>query len=671
MAGVRTLLLWTVVAECWMLYIQGSCPAGKFGDTCRYSCHCGHSCNQTTGVCGGDCDEGWIGGRGGTCQKENIAYRKYATSSGSSKSVWSADKAVDGNREQVLTRDSCFHASDYPSVWTVDLGQQYRIYDVRIYNRNGYAWKIQSAVLSLSNSSSSTPGVPCYTFTSSTATDNSIYDVICDGTGQFFTIYHGWAKLNLCEVEIYVCSQGSFGTDCNHFCHCSDGPCYNASGICGGDCRSGWRGQNCSVGCDQDHYGVNCNETCSNRNCAANTSSCDRHTGSCDTGCLPGWTAVDCTQECFRGTYGQNCSKQCGDRNCVGDPSCHHVTGSCVNGCKAGWMGIDCVDGCDQDHYGVNCNETCSNRNCAANTSSCDRHTGSCDTGCLPGWTAVDCTQECFRGTYGQNCSKQCGDRNCVGDPSCHHVTGSCVNGCKAGWMGIDCVDECDQDHYGVNCHKTCESRNCAADKSTCDRHTGSCDTWCLPGWTTMDCTQECSPGTYGQTCSKQCGDRNCAGNSSCDHVTGSCVAGCKAGWMGLDCAEETRLPQGGPGYNTVHLAIAVAAAFVVGAVVSSVVCWRRKRRPNETSESNNPSYVRSGDVGPETTTYLSLHAESPHDANMTGETYCTIESANTSSEVPAAISRDVSESVGAQMYETIPHTSLEMNCEYSQIGGT
>ncbi|XP_067663889.1 fucolectin-6-like [Haliotis asinina] len=181
----------------------GSCPAGKFGDTCRYSCHCGHSCNQTTGVCGGDCDEGWIGGRGGTCQKENIAYRKYATSSGSSKSVWSADKAVDGNREQVLTRDSCFHASDYPSVWTVDLGQQYRIYDVRIYNRNGYAWKIQSAVLSLSNSSSSTPGVPCYTFTSSTATDNSIYDVICDGTGQFFTIYHGWAKLNLCEVEIY------------------------------------------------------------------------------------------------------------------------------------------------------------------------------------------------------------------------------------------------------------------------------------------------------------------------------------------------------------------------------------------------------------------------------------------------------------------------------------
>ncbi|XP_046560146.1 platelet endothelial aggregation receptor 1-like [Haliotis rubra] len=269
-------------------------------------------------------------------QTGNIAYKKRTTSSQIYKSDWSADKAVDGNRNQKLAHDSCFRALDHPSVWTVDLGQQYRIHDVRIYNRDGYVWKIQSALLSLSNSSNSTSGVPCYTFPSNTATGNSVYDVICDGRGRYFTITHSWAELNLCEVEIYVCSQGSFGTDCSHFCHCSDGPCDGVSGICAGDCRPGWRGQNCSIECDKDHYGVNCNETCGSRNCATNTSSCDRLSGSCDTGCLPGWTAVDCTQECH------------------------------------------------QDHYGVNCNETCGNRNCAANTSSCDRHTGSCDNGCRP-----------------------------------------------------------------------------------------------------------------------------------------------------------------------------------------------------------------------------------------------------------------------------------------------
>ncbi|XP_046560143.1 uncharacterized protein LOC124269176 [Haliotis rubra] len=428
--------------------------------------------------------------------------KRATTSSGIYRDVWSADKAVDGNRDQDVHQNSCYHSLSPRSVWTVDLGQQYRIHDVKIYNRGGYVDLIRSAVLSLSNSSSSTPGVPCYTFPSNTTAGNSVYDVICDGRGRYFTITHWTDHLNICEVEIYECSSRT--------------------------------------------YGQNCSKRCTDRNCAGN-SLCDHVTGSCVPGCKVGWMGIDCVEECSSRTYGQNCSKRCIYRNCAGNSSCDHVTGSCVPGCKVGWMGTDCVEECDEDHYGVNCKETCGNRNCASNTSSCDRRTGSCDTGCLPGWLEEDCTQECSSRTYGQNCSKQCTDRNCAGNSSCDHVTGSCVHGCKAGWMGIDCVEGCDDDHYGVNCNEDCGNRNCATKKSSCDPLCGLCVTGCLPGWTKVDCEEECSRGTYGQNCSKQCSDRNCEGNSSCDHVTGSCVPGCKEGWMGIDCVEACEPDQYGP----------------------------------------------------------------------------------------------------------------------------
>ncbi|XP_048237069.1 multiple epidermal growth factor-like domains protein 10 isoform X2 [Haliotis rufescens] len=388
MAGVWILTVTVVTSACLIQVIICSCPTGKFGDSCFYSCHCGDSCDQTTGVCGGGCESGWMGGNGSYCQKENIAKGKSATTpSGLHLPSWSADKVVDGNQDQDYLHFSCFHASllARPSVWTVDLGQPYRIHDVRIYNRRQSIDRLQTAVLSLSNSSSSTPGVTCYTFPSDTAeTDNSVYDVTCDGTGRHFTITHSTETLNL------FCSHGTFGELCNHFCHCSDGHCDRFSGICAGDCRPGWQGQNCSTACDKDQYGVNCNETCGNRKCAAAPPSCDRHTGSCDTGCLPGWIEVDCKQECYPGTYGQNCSLLCTERNCAGNSPCDHVTGKCVSRCKPGWMGIDCVQACDSQHYGPNCIKTCASRHCMG-SSSCNS-TGGCDTGCETGWTQTDCT---------------------------------------------------------------------------------------------------------------------------------------------------------------------------------------------------------------------------------------------------------------------------------------
>ncbi|XP_048243323.1 uncharacterized protein LOC124147532 isoform X2 [Haliotis rufescens] len=498
MAGVRWLILTAAVSGWWIQLILGtSCPGGMFGDTCSYSCHCTPPCNQTTGVCNGACDRGWFDGNGQTCQRENVAFHKTATSSPTdyASKGWTADKAVDGNRDQDMFNGPCFHSHSTARnpTWTVDLGQPYRIHDVRIYNRAGYPQLIRAAVLTLSNSSSSTPGVTCYTFPSGTAkTINSVYDVTCDGTGRYFTIKHSNKPLNLCEVEIYVCSPGVFGDSCNQFCHCFQATCDPVSGVCPGDCRPGWQGERCDTVCPNGSYGPKCNNMCTDRNCAGD-SPCDHISGTCVSGCEAGWMGDDCIEACSNGSYGQNCKNSCQDRKCAGDSSCDHIRGACVSGCEPGWMGEDCREACSNGSYGQNCKNSCDDRKCAGD-SPCDHIRGTCVSGCEPGWMGEDCREACSNGSYGQNCKNSCNDRKCAGDSSCDHIRGTCVSGCEPGWMGEDCREACDIGRYGANCDKTCVSRQCVGN-SSCNS-TGDCDTGCETRWSGADCTVQIQAST-------------------------------------------------------------------------------------------------------------------------------------------------------------------------------
>ncbi|XP_067663192.1 uncharacterized protein [Haliotis asinina] len=305
MAGVRKLTVSLVLSGYLIQLITGTCSPGKFGESCNYTCHCEDSCNQISGVCGGDCDSGWVGGHGANCQKENVAYRRTASSpTNLYRNSWSADKAVDGNRDQNVYNGSCFNAADNTwALWTVDLGKQYRIYDVKIYQPS------------------------------------------------------------------HLCSLGLFGETCNEFCHCAKDTCDHVSGLCPGDCRPGWQGDRCDTECDADRYGVNCANSCTGRKCSDVNSTCNRYTGSCDRGCLPGWTGVDCSQECTNGSYGLNCSLTCSERKCAGVSPCHHVNGTCIFGCVSGWMEGDCNKACDSQHYGANCIKTCASRHCEGNSS--------------------------------------------------------------------------------------------------------------------------------------------------------------------------------------------------------------------------------------------------------------------------------------------------------------
>ncbi|XP_071096157.1 multiple epidermal growth factor-like domains protein 10 [Haliotis cracherodii] len=539
MAGVRI-----VVSFCLMQLICGSCPPGQFGKSCLFLCHCGVYCDVTTGACGAKCDAGWVGGWGRNCQKQNVAYHRPASSpTGSQRPAWTPDKAVDGDRRQDVYTDTCFHPAvppSPPSQWTVDLGRVYRLHDVRIYNRKEYVSRIRGATINLHNTSSGT-GVTCYTFTYDTQEADGVYDVTCDGHGRYLTISHDNHTLNLCEVEVYVCSNGSYGTHCDEFCRgCLNDTCDPVSGICPGGCRRGRQGPTCAE-CLDGRYGIYCDQFCNSRNCITTSSSCDVN-GACTDGCRDGWMNTDCRQPCPGSTYGPNCSKSCNSRHCqTPSSSCDHVTGACDGDvCEDGWLGNDCAEKCRDGRYGVHCDQLCNSRKCITTSSSCDV-TGACTGGCRDGWKSQDCRQPCSGSTFGPNCSKSCNSRHCqTPSSSCNHVTGACDGGvCEDGWLGTDCAEKCRDGRYGVHCDQLCNSRNCITTSSSCDV-TGACTDGCRDGWKSQDCRQPCPGSTFGPNCSKSCNSRHCqTPSSSCDHVTGACDGGvCEDGWLGTDCAE-------------------------------------------------------------------------------------------------------------------------------------
>ncbi|XP_071096767.1 multiple epidermal growth factor-like domains protein 11 [Haliotis cracherodii] len=384
MAGVRI-----VASFCLMQLICGSCLPGRFGDSCRFLCHCGTSCDVTTGACGADCDIGWSGGRGSNCQKQNVAYHRPASSPiGFQREAWTPDKAVDGDRRQDVATNSCFHPAippSPPSQWTVDLGRVYRLHDVRIYNRKEFVWRIRGAIINLHNTSSAT-GVTCYTFPSDTQEADGVYDVMCDGHGRYLTIRHNTHTLNLCEVEVYVCGHGTYGTNCNHLCGgCSHDTCDPLTGVCPGGCGPEWQGPQCTE-CRDGRYGIRCDQFCNSRNCITTSSSCDV-TGACTDGCRDGWMNTDCRQPCPGSTFGPNCSKSCNSRHCqTPSSSCDHVTGACDGDvCEDGWLGTDCAETCKAGTYWPDCSR------CGHCDVTCDVMDGHCPGRCLDGFTGARC----------------------------------------------------------------------------------------------------------------------------------------------------------------------------------------------------------------------------------------------------------------------------------------
>ncbi|XP_048256555.1 receptor-type tyrosine-protein phosphatase alpha-like isoform X1 [Haliotis rufescens] len=249
--------------------------------------------------------------------------------------------------------------------------------------------------------------------------------------------------MDFCEVEVDVCSNGTFGADCDNYCHCDSEVCDYVSGVCpGGVCLPGWATETCETACEFGRYGANCSHNCPNRNCKGDNSSCDHVTGECVGGCLTGWNGTDCTQKCLH-SYGDGCSKRCSERKCneTSQDNCDHVTGECDRGCIPGWKDTDCTEACIHEvEYGSGCVGNCSTRTCEGENDTCPRDTGRCESGCQPGWKGEDCTQVCSFGTFGVNCTGVCGQ--CLDLNACHHDNGTCLTGCSDGWTNHACTEK-------------------------------------------------------------------------------------------------------------------------------------------------------------------------------------------------------------------------------------
>ncbi|XP_067684546.1 uncharacterized protein [Haliotis asinina] len=248
------------------------------------------TCNQH-----GGCIKGWFGP---TCQKQNVALKRPATQT----SVYlkrhqtsiplnlTSDYAVDGIVSNHNNQDGlCGHTDvgDTTPSWTVFLSSSghYKIHHLKLYLRNTYTHRNNGMEILVDNQT-------CYDWSPAERPD-SVIDVTCRQPlyGNSVTIRTPQEFLTLCEVQIFVCSDGWFGDDCDKQCHCLDSKevCDKITGHCSGGCTPGFTGANCQTPCSDGWFGERCDKQC---HCLDNKEVCDKITGYCFSGCTPGFN--DC-----------------------------------------------------------------------------------------------------------------------------------------------------------------------------------------------------------------------------------------------------------------------------------------------------------------------------------------------------------------------------------------
>ncbi|XP_048256544.1 receptor-type tyrosine-protein phosphatase epsilon-like isoform X3 [Haliotis rufescens] len=520
-----------------------SCPYGTYGFQCGYRCNCDQDkCDSTSGCSPPACHPGWSGP---TCQKHNIARKKATSSSGDNN--FPSSKATDGNTDANSYLVCIDTAPSNPNWWRVDLNDTVLIREVTIYFRTDYTPRRNGIQVYLTNSIQVPSGLNCYNVTNRNdgMKISNVTHAPCHGRGRYLLLYTTVLPvMDFCEVEVDVCDPGTFGDDCDHYCHCKDGPCDYTTGDCPTQlCQPGWTGNSCATECSNT-YGDGCSKLCSSRHCEGTASSaCDHVRGACENGCKAGWKDTDCTQECADGLeYGVGCLKNCSARFCqIGSSTCARDTGQCTDGCRGGWKGVDCREECISNmDYGPGCQGNCSARKCKAESGTCPRDTGRCEGGCEPGWEGVDCMLKCQSPTFGVNCSSTCG--HCLNNETCHHVTGTCLKGCSPGWVNDTCQRECQSRTFGVNCSLTCG---------------------------------------------------HCIDNEPCHHVNGTCLVGCSPGWSNDNCQRvsvKSQSASSSPG-NGGAIGGAIGGVVAVAAVVVTVVAvffYRRKRKANSKTKEHS-----------------------------------------------------------------------------------
>ncbi|XP_021342421.1 receptor-type tyrosine-protein phosphatase T-like [Mizuhopecten yessoensis] len=397
-------------------------------------------------------------------------------SSDQSLTKWKAAAALDDCVRQTIESDCCTHTSATGKTeawWHVDLKQPRTIQYIRIYYRDKFAQRFAGYQLYVSNTTDRTQGILFYEDTSINKDDVELdvtlpspyvarYVIVYNyrQNPKRQTWYSNTAVLELCEVQVFGCDIGTYGSgNCDQMCseNCFGGNCDASNGHC--------------FYCSPEKHGNFCEQACS-VNCKDGI--CEKDSAHC-TGCLNGKYGSDCHKECSEsckiktcnvsnghcvdcvlGKHGNMCEIDC-PNNCK-DKTCLKDNGHCI-GCVRGKQGLQCAE------------------DCPSNCVTCMQVDGQCT--------------ECVQGKYGTDCEQNCHD-NCK-DSLCTKDDGTCPE-CQNGYHGMDCTLECESNCkfcqqvdgdctecldglYGGNCSLSCV--NC----ERCSRETGKCLTFCIPGY--------------------------------------------------------------------------------------------------------------------------------------------------------------------------------------------
>ncbi|XP_046561043.1 fucolectin-5-like [Haliotis rubra] len=239
------------------------------------------------------CLQGWFGMY---CQKQNIALRRSSSQSSTLNGNYGAGLGVDGRAttdagSQPLT---CAHTMrETNPTWTVNLNTPVteKIQHIRLYLRNDLQERNNGMEILVGKQM-------CYNWSSSEHPP-PIANVTCrqplTGTTVTIRIPGPLKFLTLCEVQIFVCSDGWFSEDCDKECSCrsSADVCDKITGRCSRRCLPGYYGTNCQTACPDGYYGLACGFQCGN---CVDGDVCIKTNGTCPGGCVAGWIYGRCSQ---------------------------------------------------------------------------------------------------------------------------------------------------------------------------------------------------------------------------------------------------------------------------------------------------------------------------------------------------------------------------------------
>ncbi|ESP04776.1 hypothetical protein LOTGIDRAFT_156000 [Lottia gigantea] len=183
----------------------------KFGYNNSFTCHClnNETCDTVTGRCGSGCSRGW---RGPSCQRENIASDSmFVSQSGvfnNRQDLYGPKLVVDGYNDTNRNIHYCSDTDTDNSTWQwwfIDLQEEYPIGYLKIFHKYDRLYVFKGFSVHIDDKL-------CFQHTD-TSDPPAVFPIECYGTltGRYLNISRYSETKNyiaLCEVEIYVCSQG-------------------------------------------------------------------------------------------------------------------------------------------------------------------------------------------------------------------------------------------------------------------------------------------------------------------------------------------------------------------------------------------------------------------------------------------------------------------------------